>query len=109
MGAWSPTPWTPRDTPETPGESFGTDGPRLGGLPRALLPLPSRLGPCLRAAPWVLAHTLEEHLAKAEGCWKAACFVGRCLVCPLKVKLGTPGRCLGESGQELPLLWDLGW
>ena len=34
-----------------------------------------------------------ECLAKAEGCWKSGCFLGRCLACPLKVKLGAPGRC----------------
>ena len=76
---------------ETPGESFGTGSPRLGSPVKLLLFLPSR--------PVSQSHTLSagshvaECLAKAEGCWKSGCFLGGCLACPLKVKLGAPGRC----------------
>ena len=51
------------------------------------------LAPSPRATPWVLVHMWAECLAKAEGCWKSGCFLGSCLACPLKVKLGAPGRC----------------
>lgn len=48
-----------------------------------------------------------ECLAKAEGCWKSGCFLGRCLACPFESE--TEGDVPGEGRQELLLLWGCEW
>ena len=72
--------------------------------------LPPSLLVCPPPPPTVTALGLCEPLEKAEGCWKSGCILGKCLVCPLKAKLGSHRSSPWKEGRSsFEPIWDSEW